>query len=100
MKKIGALLLVLLLLSGFATWFILLNINYFTSINLFGYLIENVSSGALVLVSFIAGGILIWLISFIAYNVEIQEFKAKIKKESTLTQTSQKESTAESKNEN
>ena len=88
MKKIGMLLLVLLLLSGLATWFILLNINYFTSINLFGYVIQNVSSGALVLVSFISGGILIWFISFIAYNIEIKQLKETLQKEKRETEIS------------
>ena len=88
MKKIGMLLLVLLLLSGLATWFILLNINYFTSISLFGYVIQNVSSGALVLVSFISGGILIWLISFIAYNIEIKQLKETFQKEKRETEIS------------
>ncbi|BAL81051.1 lipopolysaccharide assembly protein LapA domain-containing protein [Caldisericum exile] len=91
MKKIGALLIILLLLSGFATWFILLNISYFTSINLFGYLIENVSSGALVLVSFIIGGIIIWLISFIAYSIEIQQLKEQIQKAKIERQPSNRE---------
>ncbi|MGB9769560.1 MULTISPECIES: lipopolysaccharide assembly protein LapA domain-containing protein [Caldisericum] len=91
MKKIGALLIVLLVLSGISTWFLLLNISYFTSVNLFGYMINNVTSGTLVIVSFILGGILIWFISFIAYNIEIQQLKAQIQKTAAEQQSSKKE---------
>lgn len=80
MKKIGFLLLVLLILSGLATWFLFLNINYLTKVDLFGYPIENVPSGTLVLVSFILGGIVVWIISFIAYTVEITQLKSSLSK--------------------
>lgn len=78
MKKVGALLLIILVISGVATWFLLLNINSFTDINLFGYQIEGISSGALTLVSFILGGLVVWLISFIAHSIEISHLRAEL----------------------
>jgi|UniRef100_A0A7C4XYQ6 cytoskeletal protein RodZ len=81
MKKVGMLLLILLLLTGLLTWFLLLNINNFASINLFGYKINDISTGALVLIAFILGGIIIWFISFISYTIEIQQLKSKMQKE-------------------
>jgi len=81
MKKVGMLLLILLLLTGLLTWFLLLNINNFASINLFGYEIKDISTGALVLIAFILGGIIIWFISFISYTIEIQQLKSKMQKE-------------------
>ena len=93
MKKVGALLLIILVISGVATWFLLLNINSFTDINLFGYEIKGISSGALTLVSFILGGLVVWLISFIAHSIEISHLRtesAQNKKEKA-PQTKQEE---------
>ncbi|GEM_PF-2025488 len=78
MKKVGIFLFIILILSGIATWFLILNINYYATINLFGYKLENISVGALTLVSFIGGGILIWFISFIAQSVDVVSLKKEI----------------------
>lgn len=78
MKKVGIFLFITLILSGVATWFLILNINYYASINLFGYKLENISVGALTLVSFIGGGILIWFISFIAQSLDVSALQKEI----------------------
>jgi len=80
MKKVGAILITLLILTFVSVWFLLLNLENFTNINLFGLKLENVSSGALALVSFIGGGIIIWIISFIAHSVEISQIKSELEK--------------------
>ncbi len=93
MKKVGVLLLIILVISGVATWFLLLNINSFTDINLFGYEIKGISSGALTLVSFILGGLVVWLISFIAHSVEVSHLRAELAqtKKEKVSQTKQEE---------
>lgn len=93
MKKVGVLLLIILVISGVATWFLLLNINSFTDINLFGYEIKGISSGALTLVSFILGGLVVWLISFIAHSVEVSHLRTELAqtKKEKVSQTKQEE---------
>jgi len=95
LKKVGVLLLIILVISGVATWFLLLNINSFTDINLFGYEIKGISSGALTLVSFILGGLVVWLISFIAHSVEVSHLRtelAQTKKEKSLSNKARRKS--------
>lgn len=98
MKKVGFLLFITLILSGIATWFLILNINYYADINLFGYKLEGISTGALTLVSFISGGILIWFISFIAQSVDLAALKKEI--DNLKKELSKKDEEIKKRNEN